>query len=593
MNDPTSEFQARAVWMSLVFAIFLAVVCLPYAMADDTSASLGVIPAHSDMSNLAFANAATGAYYFKFDQSGGGGINAVHIASSAGASPNFGDVTTTTSQSGTFYITETGGRGYQDEAILMVAVKGDIPSNCTIHIRSSGYSWVPTGVSNQQPTLANITYHDGAVDQTFGPSQFIYGPQNWRPAGNNVPYNYPIYNGQDTTDTTDTFDIMFVDLKAGPLGSNGALDTSSLQNNGAIRVDYTIQNLNTVATFDVYAWNDATSQGNGISWSNGLTSGSNVPSMISGYTVLGPAYAGYSSEFPTVSCTDNPDKCKPRYNAPTISLAASAISGPAPLDVAFTGTSQQSVKTWSWDFGDGSTASVANTNHTFTKAGTYTVTLTGTSPHSTPANPLSTSVTQTITVTSSGGSSSAGGGGSSDSSGGISSSGNSSFAGQVSFIANVTTGVAPLAVQFNDTSTFKNISAWDWNITGSAVMESFNQNPVFVFPNIGNYTVNLTVTTSDGSIYNLSQPDYIQATVLPASMGSGWVSSDQYTPSADDSPDPGQQQQDPVAPAGTTIPASLGKNGYSPLGTKVAGILMDCLIVTGVIGAGVIVWKKL
>ena len=156
----------------------------------------------------------------------------------------------------------------------------------------------------------------------------------------------------------------------------------------------------------------------------------------------------------------------------------------------------------------------------------------------------------------------------------------------------MTTGVAPLAVQFNDTSTFQNISAWDWNITGSAVMESFNQNPAFVFPDVGNYTVNLTVTTADGSVYDLSQPDYIQATVLPASMGGGWVSSDQYTSPTDDSSDPGQQQ-DPVAPGGTTAPPSQGKGGYSPLGTKVAGILTDCIVVVGVIGAGVIVWKKL
>ena len=185
MNDPKPEFQTRTVWVSLVFAILLAVVCLPPAMADDTSASLGVIPAHSDMSNLAFANAATGAYYFKFDQSNGGGINAVHISSTStldSTGHTYGDVTTTTSQSGTFYVTETGGRGYQDEAILMVAVKGDIPSNFTIHIKSSGYSWTPTGVSDQQPTLSQITYHEGAVDQTFGPSQFVYGPQNWRPA---------------------------------------------------------------------------------------------------------------------------------------------------------------------------------------------------------------------------------------------------------------------------------------------------------------------------------------------------------------------------------------------------------------------------
>jgi len=561
----------------------MAVIGIVPVMADDTSASLGVFPGHSDISNMAFANAATGAYYFKFDQDGGGGINAVHISSTSALDSTghtYGDVTTTTSQSGTFYITDTGGRGYQDEAILMVAVKSDIPSNFTIHIKSSGYSWVPTGVNNQQPTLANITYHDGAIDQTFGPSQFVYGPENWRPAGNNVPSNYPVYNGQDTTDTTNTFDIMFVDLKAGPLGPNGALAVSSLQNNGAIRVDYTIQNLDTVATFDVYAWNDATTQGKGISWSNGLTSGSSVPSMISGYTVLGPAYASYSSEFPTQSGQ------QPTYKSPTISLVASATSGSAPLTVQFNGTSEQSVKTWYWDFGDGSNSSVVNPTHTYTNAGTYTVTLTGTSPQS-----MSTSVTQAITV-SSAGSGSSGGGSGGGNSGSIASSGNSSVAGQIGFTANVTTGVPPLAVQFNDTSTIRNISAWDWNVTGGSFPDSSDQNPVFVFNNIGNYTVNLNVTTMDGSTYNLTQPDYIQVTVLPASMGSGWVSSDQYTPPADPSSAPGQAQGSSV-PVGTAAQAAPAKGGYSPIGTKIAETLLDCIIVVGVVGAGVIVWKKM
>lgn len=578
MNDRKPEFQYRIVWTPVAFVVLLAVCCVLPAVADDTSASLGVFPGHSDIGNMAFANAATGAYYFKFDQANGGGINAVHIASSAGASPDYGDVTTTTSQSGTFYITETGGRGYQDEAILMIAVKSDIPGNFTIHIKSSGYSWVPTGVSNQPPTLANITFHDGAVDQTFGPSQFVYGPQNWRPAGNNEPSNYPVYNGQDTTDTTNTFDIMFVDLKAGPLGSNGALDTSSLQNNGAIRVDYTIQNLNTVATFDVYAWNEATSQGQGISWSNGLTSGSSVPSMISGYTVLGPAYAGYASEFP-IAVGQQPD-----YKAPQVSLAASSISGPAPLDVTFSGTSQQSVKTWSWDFGDGSSADVANTNHTFTKAGTYTVTLTGTSPQG-----KSTSVTQTITVSSAGSSSSGSGGGAGGGDSGGSAT--SSSAVHVNFTANVTSGLPPLAVQFSDNSTVQNITTWAWDFTGDGIPDSFDPDPVFVYKKIGDYSVSLSVNTSEGNMFNLTLPAYIQIIETPSlNSDVGWISSDQ-TDTRQDTSDPEQTANQTQNL--TVAPAAQSTSGYSPLGTKVAETLMDAAIVVGVIGAGVILWKKL
>ncbi len=502
--------------------------CVAPILADDEAGSVGVFPGYYDISNVIFANANQGAYYFAFDEDGGG-INAIHMASTDQAAPNYGDVTTTTSPSGTFYITDTGGRGYQDEAILMVAAKAPIPSNFSIHITSSGYTWTPTGNANDQPILANVTYHTG-IDSTFTPGQFVYGPQNWRPAGKNQPENYPLYNGDDTTDTIDTYYLMFVDLKSGPLGPHGSnIDENTintLNNHGAVRVDYTLSNLNAVVAFDAYCWNSNTNGGpltdRGISWSNGLNSQASVPSMISGYTVLGPAYASDQGEFPTLAGQS------PQYKSPDASFTSNATSGTAPLTVQFTDTTLQSVKTWSWDFGDGSNSSAQNPTHTYTTAGTYTVTMTVTNPQG-----MSGSATQVITVTSSsGGSSSGGSGGGSESGGSSGGSGNSFVPAQVSFTSNVTTGVAPLAVQFTDTSTTRNISSWAWNFMGGNSTDSSEQNPTFVFTNVGNYTVNLTVTTSDGSVLNVSRQEYIQATLLPASMGGGWVSSDQYTPPA-------------------------------------------------------------
>ena len=51
-------------------------------------------------------------------------------------------------------------------------------------------------------------------------------------------------------------------------------------------------------------------------------------------------------------------------------------SGAAPLTVQFTDKSSGRPNTWLWDFGDGSTSSQRNPLHTYTSAGTYTVTLT-------------------------------------------------------------------------------------------------------------------------------------------------------------------------------------------------------------------------
>ncbi len=53
------------------------------------------------------------------------------------------------------------------------------------------------------------------------------------------------------------------------------------------------------------------------------------------------------------------------------------LSGPAPLTVNFTATltGASGAQTYSWSFGDGSTASVQNPSHTFTSAGDYNVNL--------------------------------------------------------------------------------------------------------------------------------------------------------------------------------------------------------------------------
>ena len=112
MDDRKTGYRYRNVWIPVLLVMILAGLFIIPVSAADTGTALGVIPSKSDIANLAFANAGTGAYYFKFDQTNGGGLNALHIASSSSAVENFGEVTTTTSQSGTFYITETGGRGY-------------------------------------------------------------------------------------------------------------------------------------------------------------------------------------------------------------------------------------------------------------------------------------------------------------------------------------------------------------------------------------------------------------------------------------------------------------------------------------------------
>lgn len=63
---------------------------------------------------------------------------------------------------------------------------------------------------------------------------------------------------------------------------------------------------------------------------------------------------------------------------PTASIAASPLSGGAPLTVDFTGTSSPNATTWSWYFDDTQMGSGQAVTHTFTEPGVYNVSLTAT-----------------------------------------------------------------------------------------------------------------------------------------------------------------------------------------------------------------------
>jgi PKD repeat protein len=60
---------------------------------------------------------------------------------------------------------------------------------------------------------------------------------------------------------------------------------------------------------------------------------------------------------------------------PVAGFTANPISGTAPLMIQFTDSSTNTPTSWTWDFGDGGTSSAQNPVHTYSTAGTYTVTL--------------------------------------------------------------------------------------------------------------------------------------------------------------------------------------------------------------------------
>lgn len=138
-------------------------------------------------------------------------------------------------------------------------------------------------------------------------------------------------------------------------------------------------------------------------------------------------------------------------------------SGAAPCTVTFTDTSTGGPSSWSWNFGDGTGSSSQNPSKTYSSAGSYAVTLTATNAAG------SSSASQTVVTY---------------------------VAPVASFTGSATSGIAPLAVNFTDTSTGGPLS-WSWSFgdgTGSS-----SQNPSKNYAAAGNYGVTLTAGNVAGS----------------------------------------------------------------------------------------------
>ena len=361
--------------------------------------------------------------YFVLFGTAGGGTNPMDISSDpAGQKGIDGQITRSTNQSGEFWVTFNGGQTYMHEGILLLAVNGTIPDDFAVRIRSSGYDFDPPipSVGNND-TVSDPVYVEGAVDQTFTKEDFIYGPQIWRPFG--TP-DLPIYCGQDMSDTENTFQLMFIDLNL------GAMKTGTDQ--GSIKVEYQFNNLTTFAVFNAYGWYRASNHGTGIIMSNYgsdyavIGDGTYAPAApaadftatpTSGDAPLAVQFTDASSGDPTSwawdfendgvidSTEQNPSftytaagtysvnltvtngagsdtVTKADYItvasgvAPVADFTATPLSGEVPLAVQFTDASTGTPTSWAWDFGDGTTATEQNPEHTYTTTGTYTVNLT-------------------------------------------------------------------------------------------------------------------------------------------------------------------------------------------------------------------------
>ncbi len=92
------------------------------------------------------------------------------------------------------------------------------------------------------------------------------------------------------------------------------------------------------------------------------------------------------------------------------------------------------------------------------------------------------------------------------------------------FTANITSGPAPLTVQFTDRSAGTGTLSWSWDVNGDNQPEYTMQNPVHCFTNPGLYTVALTVSNGTVSA-TMTRNQYINVTPALPPTGSIKVNS--------------------------------------------------------------------
>jgi PKD repeat protein len=197
-------------------------------------------------------------------------------------------------------------------------------------------------------------------------------------------------------------------------------------------------------------------------------------------TAKNPAYTYSKAGSYTVSLTvknaagtntktiNNYVTVKTPVQKPVAAFSASPTSGNAPLKVQFTDKSTGTPTSWSWSFGDGKTSTSQNPAYTYSKAGSYTVSLTVKNAAGTNTKTINNYVTVKTPVQKP----------------------------VAAFSASPTSGKAPLKVQFTDKSTGTPTS-WNWSFGDGKT--STAKNPAYTYSKVGTYTVSLTVKNAAGS----------------------------------------------------------------------------------------------
>jgi len=221
-------------------------------------------------------------------------------------------------------------------------------------------------------------------------------------------------------------------------------------------VQFTDQSINSPTS---WSWNF------GDGGTSTLQNPSHTYSTAGTYTVILTATnsGGSDGETKTNYITVNPVVI-----TPVATFTGSPTTITAGQSVQFTDQSANSPTSWSWNFGDGGTSTLQNPSHTYSTAGTYTVTLTATNSAGSDGETKNGYITVNPVVN----------------------------APVAAFSGSPTTITAGQSVQFTDQS-INSPTSWSWNFGDGGT--STLQNPSHTYSTAGTYTVKLTATNSAGS----------------------------------------------------------------------------------------------
>ena len=217
----------------------------------------------------------------------------------------------------------------------------------------------------------------------------------------------------------------------------------------------------------VYAYNISTAQSTQVfsTWRN-LYATSNVL-FGTGYNLYATPNIynntivwGFADPTITGAASNDIDVCNLAATAatatqsPVASFTSAVTSGSLPLSIAFNDTSTGKPNEWYWDFGDGANSTDRNPTHTYSAAGMYTARLTVSNANGTDSKLAAITVSEKLVP----------------------------VLHVANFGSNVTSGYAPLSVQFNESS--DNATGWYWDFGDGTT--STEQNPQHTYSTVGN-----------------------------------------------------------------------------------------------------------